>query len=206
MSTATAWHLSLSDSVHALGAAARELRAAHHHARHTAWTADPVRLIPVTGLLAVPGTDPVRPHDEALWQLSDLYMVLEHHTRDLYENAALGYAYGTAYALTAVLRSEHPRHVELPRDRAGHYLLPDDGLPDLSQSVSQRAGGRELTDLRAQLLECERIRDAEPDDSSPSEFTVDLADAAYAYGQCAERALRHLLRHAEDHGFLEAAS
>ena len=99
------WFHSLTDSVNALGAAARELRAAHQHARHTARAADPARLIPVPGLLNVTGDEPVRPHDEALWGLSDLYMVLEHHTKELYENAALGYAYGTAGSIEAVLRS-----------------------------------------------------------------------------------------------------
>ncbi|MFF7155727.1 hypothetical protein [Streptomyces sp. NPDC008139] len=191
------WHLSLTDSVYALGAAARELRTAHSHARHAAWTADPARIVPVVGMLTVPGAEPVRPHDEALWQLSDLYMVLEHHTHELYENAALGYAHGAASAVAAVLRNERPRHVELPRDRHGNYTVTADGLPDVSPSLTRDAGSTELADLRARLIACE------PDDEE-AEFTADLADAAYVYGERAERTLQHLIRFADAHGFLQA--
>ncbi|MFJ2632737.1 hypothetical protein ACIO6U_12410 [Streptomyces sp. NPDC087422] len=191
------WHLSLTDSVYALGAAARELRTAHAHARHTAWAADPARIVPVVGLLTVPDAEPVRPHDEALWQLSDLYMVLEHHTHELYENAALGYAHGAAAAVAAVLRSERPRHVELPRDRHGNYTVTADGLPDVSPSLTRDAGSAELANLRARVIACE------PADGE-EEFTVELADAAYAYGERAERTLQHLIRFADAHGFLQA--
>jgi hypothetical protein len=100
---ASTWHLGLGDSVHALGAAASELRAAHSSARTTARAADPARIIPAPGLLTVRRTGPARPHDEALWELRDLYMVVEHHARDVYENAALGYAHGAAWAVAAVL-------------------------------------------------------------------------------------------------------
>ncbi|WUH92313.1 hypothetical protein OG900_20850 [Streptomyces sp. NBC_00433] len=192
--TAQAWHLSLTASVYALGAAARELRAAHQHAQLTARATDPARIMPVPGHVTTPGAEPVRPHDEALWQLSDLYMVLEHHTAELYENAALGYAHGTATALRAVLRNDRPRHVDLPRDRNGHYVLDPADLPDLNQSLTTTAGTRELAGLRTRLL-----AHAQADD------TAAVANAAYAYGECAEAALHHLIRHAEAHGFLHAS-
>ncbi|BBA99473.1 hypothetical protein RVR_6106 [Actinacidiphila reveromycinica] len=203
--TTPEWHLSLLDSVRALAAATEELRAAHQHARHTARTADPARIIPVPGLLTVPGNaEPVRPHDEALWQLSDLYMVLEHHTHGLYENAALGYAHGTANAMSAVLRAEHPHHAELPRDRNGNYRLTADDLPDLSDSLTAQAGARDLTDLRTRLIACEQAQDTEEDDVETELSTV-LADTAHAYGQHAERALHHLIHYADTHGFLCAS-
>ncbi|MFJ2957057.1 hypothetical protein [Streptomyces sp. NPDC087270] len=198
------WHLTLLESVHALGSAARELRDAHQHARHTARTTDPARIIPVPGLLTVPGADPVRPHDEALWQLSDLYLVLDHHTRDLYENAALGYAHGTATALAAVLRSEHPHHVELPRDRNGNYPLGADDLPDFDGSLTVQAGAHELADLRTRLIACEQAQDDEQADAEV-EFSTALADTAHAYGEHAEGALHHLIRFAATHGFLHAS-
>ncbi|MET9219064.1 hypothetical protein ABZX65_09925 [Streptomyces sp. NPDC003300] len=197
------WHLSLTDSVYALGAAARELRTAHSHARHTAWTADPARIVPVVGVLTVPDAEPVRPHDEALWQLSDLYMVLEHQTKELYENAALGYAYGTAAAIAAVLRSERPRHVELPRDRHGNYTVTADGIPDVSQSVTSDAGGHELADLRARIIESEQAQNA-AEAHGEAEFSTTVADLAYAYGERAGRTLQHLIRFADAHGFLQA--
>jgi hypothetical protein len=201
------WHLALLESVCALAAAANEVRDAHQHARHTARTADPARVIPVPGLLAVPGEEPVRPHEDALWQLSDLYLVLEHHTRDLYENAALGYAHGTAAALTAVLRSEHPRHVELPRDRNGNYPLTAEDLPDLSNSLTAQAGTHELAELRTQLIACEHAQDTEgtEDVDAETELSTTLADTAHAYGEQAERALHHLIRYADAHGFLRAS-
>lgn len=202
--TTTDWSLSLTDSVVALGAAARELRAAHANARHTAWTTDPARLVPVPGLLHLADARPVGPHNEAVWQISNLHLVLEHHTMELYENGALGYAYGTSQAIEAVLRSEHPSHVELRRDRNGKYLPLPDGLPDLTDSLGSQAGDRQLTALRDRFTECERAaHDAEVVGRAP-EFSADLADAAYAYGECAEKALRYLLRFAEEHGFLRA--
>jgi hypothetical protein len=205
---ATEWHLSLTDSVYALGAAARELRAAHQHAHYTVWSNDPARLIPVVGLLNVTNTEPVRPHDEALWQLSDLYTALEHHAKELYENAALGYAHGAALAITSVLRSQAPHRVELARARSGRYVLPEDGLPDLSASISRRAGGCELADARGHFLEAEQAANAEPTDDAADlteEFATDLANAACAYGECAEHVLHHLLRFAESRGFLSAS-
>ncbi|WP_435125305.1 hypothetical protein [Actinacidiphila sp. bgisy144] len=203
--TTPEWHLSLLDSVRALAAATEELRAAHQHARHTARTADPARIIPVPGLLTISGTsEPVRPHDEALWQLSDLYMVLEHHTRDLYENAALGYAHGTANAIAAVLRAERPHHAELPRDRHGNYPLAADDLPDLSNSLTTQAGARDLTALRNQLIACEQAQDTE-EATEETGLSTTLADAAHAYGQHAERALHHLIHYADTHGFLRAS-
>jgi hypothetical protein len=204
----TAWHASLTDSVRALGAAADELRTAHQHARLTARTTDPARIIPVPGTLTVPGAaEPVRPHEDALWQLSDLYMVLEHHTRELYENAALGYAAGTATAVRAVLSSRRPHHVELIRDRNGAYVLDLDDLPDLAQSLTVQAGVRELARLRTELLACWHAQDTEVSEDTadePGGQSSALADTAHAYGTCAERALHQLIRFADAHGFLHA--
>ncbi|SDM99476.1 hypothetical protein [Actinacidiphila guanduensis] len=204
----TAWHASLADSVRALGAAADELRTAHQHAQLTARTTDPARIIPLPGTLTVPGAaEPVRPHEDALWQLSDLYMVLEHHTRELYENAALGYAVGTARAVRAVLSSQRPRHVELTRERNGAYVLDLDDLPNLAQSLTVQAGARDLARLRTELLACWHAQDSEGNEETadePGGQPSALADAAHAYGTCAERALHHLIRFADARGFLHA--
>ncbi|WP_031519834.1 hypothetical protein [Streptomyces sp. NRRL F-5123] len=184
--TDTTWHADLTASVHALGAAARELRAAHTAAVHAARAVDPTRLVPLPGLLAVPGTtEPVRPYDEALRHLTHLYAAAEQRTHELYANAALGYAHGAAQALAAVLRAERPHHVDLPRDTAGRYVLAD--LPDLAASLTTTAGARELAALHTRLR---TATDAE------------RPDAATAYGEQAERSLHHLIRHAAAHGFL----
>lgn len=186
--TDTTWHDDLTASVHALGAAARELRAAHDNARHASRAVDPARLVPLPGLLSTSDDEPVRPHDEALWQLTDLYAALEQHTGELYANAASGYSHGAAQALAAVLRAERPHRVTLPRDADGTYALPGD-LPDLAASLTTAAGSHELAERHA------RVRTASG---------TDLADAATAYGEQAERTLTHLIRFAADRGFLHA--
>jgi hypothetical protein len=183
------WHLDLANSVRTLGAAADELRTAHANARHTARAVDPARLIPVPGLVTTSGGEIVRPHDEALWQLADLYAAVEQRTQELYENAALAYAHGAAQALTAVLRAAHPRHVDLDRDARGGYVLTGE-LPDLDGSLTTAAGGPELAVLRARVL------------AAPSD---DLADAAHVYGKQAEAALAHLIHFAAGHGLLDAS-
>jgi hypothetical protein len=217
---APAWYVSLAGSVQALGAAARDLRAAHDHAQHAAWTADPARLVAAPGLITVPGTgtpstagaEPVRPHEEALRQLGDLYAVLRQHTYELYENAALGHAYGAAQALTAVLRGDRPVTVVLARDAHGRYVRPAGGLPDLAQSLTVQAGGPELDRLRGDLLAHLDAYEALATDAFDTDAPGDedsgddpgLADAAHAYGEQAERSLAHLIRFADAHGFLQA--
>lgn len=193
---ASPWMQHLTESVSVLGAAAYELYGAQQQARYAAWTCDPVRVIPFPGLVAVPGTEPARPHDEVLWQLTDLYLGLAHHLKQLYENAALAYAHGTASAIQAVLRAGTPYRVELPRDHTGRYRIPADGLPDLSQSVARAHGGFELAELREAVLVLE---DAEDDPDADADIDTLYADTAYAYGEQAKAVLQHLLSHAAEH-------
>jgi hypothetical protein len=203
MTTHTAdWPQRLAESVSVLGAAAYELYGAQPQARHTAWTCDPVRLVPFPGLVAVPDAEPARPHDEALWYLTDLYLGLAHHLKQVYENVALAYAYGAAEALKAVLRAEKPCQVELVRDRAGRYCVPIGDLPDLSQSISKRAGGQELSRLRDLVLSFEPSSDGLDIDG---DLSTELADAAYAYGEHAKAVLQHLLQIAVANGFAKAS-
>jgi hypothetical protein len=144
---------------------------------------------------------PARPHDEALWQLTDLYLSVTHHLKQLYENAALGYAHGTARAIQAVLRGKTPQSVELARDPAGRYRIPADGLPDLGQSLRRRAGGPELAELRELLLAQERDT-TDPD----TDLDTPYADAAYAYayGEHAKSVLFYLMRFATEHTYAQA--
>jgi hypothetical protein len=191
------WHVDLTNSVRTLGASAEELRTAHANARHTARAVDPARLIPVPGLVAT-GGEFVRPHDEALWQLTDLYTAVEQRTQELYENAALAYAHGAAQALTAVLRAQHPHHVDLTRDADTRYALAGE-LPDLDGSLTTAVGGPQLAALRARVLTATEL------DADDAEFTTDLADAAHAYGKQAEATLAHLIHFAAEHGVLNAS-
>jgi hypothetical protein len=190
------WMRSLTESVSVLGAAAYELFSAQQQARHAAWASDPVRIVPFPGLVAVRGTEPARPHDEVLWQLTDLHLGLAHHLKQLYENAALAYAYGAATAVQAVLRAETPARVELVRGADGRYRIPFDSLPDLSQSVALAHGGRELAELREAVLVL-----AEADDGPEADADIETlyADTAYTYGEQAKAVLQHLLHHAAKH-------
>lgn len=202
-----AWFHSLTESVFALGAAAREYRTANQAVRVASWHTDPIRLLPVDGTLSVPGAHFVRPHDDALWRLGDLYTELESRTKDLFENTALAYAYGTAAALQSVLKGERPAAVEMRRDRRGAYVPPDGLLPDLREALDNWVGSNRLADLRHDLINrehacgvaedfaaCDDLADHEAYElTSASEFAVGLADAAYAYGEHAESALHFLL-------------
>jgi hypothetical protein len=201
-----AWFHSLADSVFGLGAAAREYRTANQTARIAAWNADPFRLLSIDGTLNVPGAHFIRPHDDALSRLEEIYQQMESRARELYENTALAYAYGAAGALQAVLKGESPQYVELHRGD-GRYVIPDSLLPDLREALGEWSGNQRLAVLRegVSARECadavandlasyERLADDEAAEmANASEFATGLADCAYAYGEKAESALHFLL-------------
>ncbi|MGW6235231.1 hypothetical protein [Streptomyces sp. NPDC055094] len=201
-----AWFDTLTASAHALGAAAREYRTAHQTACTASWNVDPTRLLPVNGKLSVPGRDFVRPQDDALWRLGELYGNLRDTTKRLYENTAQAYAYGTAAAVQSVLNGERPPHIVLGR-RDSCYVLPAEPLTDLRSALSRWTGSERLASLRQRVLEqeCalayvsdlafyEDLADYECADlAHASERAAGLADSAYAYGEAAESALHFVL-------------
>ncbi|MGK5638021.1 hypothetical protein ACSNOK_06840 [Streptomyces sp. URMC 126] len=191
---AVAWFQSLTESVFALGAAARELRMANDAARVAAWSVDPHRLLPVNGELNAPEVPFFRPHDAAVCELVDVYRQLENRTKRLYENTALAYAHGAGAAALDVLRGERPHRAELRREE-GRYVLPATGLPDPTGLLGGWYGGLRLVELRRVLLQRQDEADAaraEPR-CGADEFAVGLADAAYAFGEQAESALHFAL-------------
>ncbi|MFI0737905.1 hypothetical protein ACH4PU_07335 [Streptomyces sp. NPDC021100] len=191
---AVAWFQSLTESVFALGAAARELRMANDAARVAAWSVDQHRLLPVNGELNVPENPFFRPHDAAVYQLGNAYRQLENCTKRLYENTALAYAHGAAAAALAVLRGERPHRAELQREK-GQYTLPATGLPDPTGLLGGWNGGPRLVELRRVLLQRQDEADAAREEPrcGADEFVVGLADAAYAFGEQAESALHFAL-------------
>jgi hypothetical protein len=200
------WFHSLTESVYALGAAAREYRTANQAARTASWHIDPLRLLPVDGTVSVVDRDYIRPHDDAVWKIGDLYSELGSRTKKLYENAALAYAYGTTAVLVSVLKGERPSHIELGRGD-GLYVLPPIPLPDLSEELGNWRDSQGLSALRQNvaerecavaavndLLSCEDLADYESADMThASEVAAGLADSAYAYGEQAESALHFAL-------------
>lgn len=185
--TTTAWFVSLTDSVSALGIAAREYRVACQSAHIAAWHVEPVRMLPVDGVVIDMTGSSVSPHDDALRQLGELYTGLRLTIRDLYQNTALAYAHGTAAALHQVLAGQRPAYVELPRSQ-GRYELPTDDLPDLLNALRSWTETTWLDELRERVLD----RQIEAFSSGPEGNTA-LADAAFAYGEKAEGALHHVL-------------
>jgi hypothetical protein len=207
MPTATApWFHTLTESVHALGTAAREYRTAHQAARVASWNLEPARLLPIEGLINVPERHYVSPHDDAVTKLADAYRSLETHTSKLYENTTLAYAHGTASVLQAVLLGERPPHIALSR-RDGLYVRPATFLPDLSTELGNWHDAHRLTSLRHDVIERERAAATVTDWTFYSDLTdfrnadltaattlaAGLADTALAYAETAESALHFAL-------------
>lgn len=215
--TTYAWFHSLSDSVFALGAAAREHRAASEAARVAAWSTEPNRLLPVDGTLRVNETRLLQPHDTAVTMLSQLFGGLRRHTEHLHENTCLAYAYGAAEGVRLVSQGNRPRHIELRRNDGLYVLPPASLLPDLGRALAGWPGSERVARLRAEVMRYEfaaSVHRAEPSNGNQSdheasevfpasEFTASLADSAYAYGEVAESALNYLLLAARANHFPE---
>ncbi|OII67463.1 hypothetical protein [Streptomyces sp. CC77] len=207
--TASAWFHSITDSVFALGAAAREFRAAHEAARLASWNTDRTRLQYVEGEVSVPElTTRTQPHDHAVWLIHDHCSAHERRLGGLYEGSARTYAYGTASAVLAVLDGRRPRHVELRRSGLGTYTVPGGRLPDLQPRLERWAGCRQLSALHQAVLDHEHAAAAAEQDADSegvltdheaaaltrtSTYATGTADALYAYGEAAERALHFAL-------------
>ncbi|GAA0462606.1 hypothetical protein ACFQ2B_37315 [Streptomyces stramineus] len=187
--TTIAWFDSLTASVFALGAAARETRLARQAAQVATWHIEPARLRAVIGDVNISGEYRISPQDVALNQIRGLCRAYQSVTTDLYENLALAYAYGTAGALLAVVKGYRPRYAELRRDRTERYELPDGPLPDFRGDLGNWSGQRRLALLRSQVGARRTARYTGPSEGTPT----GLADCAYAYGEQAEMALHHQL-------------
>ncbi|MFI5703649.1 hypothetical protein ACIA78_26830 [Streptomyces xanthochromogenes] len=200
------WFHSLTQSVAALGLAAREYGMAAQSARLAAWSVDSARLAVVPGTVSVRGRHYLSPYDDSVRQLSELHTEVERQIRDLYENAALAYAYGTAAVVTSVREGRCLSHVELGRID-GRYVIPKEPLPHFGGALDEWLGGPYLGLLRdiviehvrakkeirerdffEDLADCESTQFAEV-----SELASGLADSAMTYGEHVERALHFVL-------------
>ncbi|MBW8088492.1 hypothetical protein IGW14_10710 [Streptomyces hygroscopicus subsp. hygroscopicus] len=213
MTSPMPWFETLTDSVYALGAAAREAQRAARTAELARDAYDLDRLRPVDGEVRLdgraPGGVPFRPHDAALFTIGDVLMDQAHKLRTLYSQAAEGYAYGTAWAILRVLEGQQPDAVQLGRSREGFYVIPGElsPLPPLMPGLERWNGYNKLVHAHARWAICEEAGlfaeylDEQPQlsDHEAGELheAIDTAtgvpDAAYAYGQLAESALRFAL-------------
>ncbi|UFQ16879.1 MULTISPECIES: hypothetical protein [Streptomyces] len=204
--TTRAWFHDLTESVFAVGAGAREYRMAHQAAQSAAWSFESARLDSVEGAVSVVGRYFIQPHHETLRNLKEIHDSTEVRIKALYENTSLAYAYGTAHAVADIARGQRPRHLEFAR-RDGFYGIPAAPLPNLEVVLARWPGGPNLIALGEILTEHIRARDLardfsfyedfadchSPESAEASKFAAGLADAAYAYGEVAERALHFVV-------------
>ncbi|KOU72541.1 hypothetical protein ADK61_26790 [Streptomyces sp. XY66] len=215
-STTRPWFETLTDSVTALGAAAREARTAHRAAQAAGAQYNLDRLRLLDGAITVPGRSsgmPDRPHDRALFTIGHSHGEHEHRMADLYEDAAAAYAYGTAWAIQRVLDGQQPPLVVLGRTSDGRTIIPGEVFPYPSafKGLDGWSGHAGFERARGEL---ERLGDLwacvhgldEPD--IPDTFDLldttekleAFPDAAFAFGRIAESALTFaLLDHRHPH-------
>ncbi|MEU8870276.1 hypothetical protein AB0D24_03775 [Streptomyces javensis] len=213
MTSPMPWFESLTDSVYALGAAAREAQRAARTAELARDAYDLDRLRPVDGRIRIDGRGsqavPFRPHFRALLTIGDILTDQANQLRRLYTQAADGYAYGTAWAILRVLDGQQPDAVHLGRSPEGFYIIPGElcPIPSLMPGLERWSGYEEFVQTHAQWAICEEAGlyaehlDEQPklSDHEAGELhkALDTAtgtpDAAYAYGQLAESALHFAL-------------
>ncbi|MFJ4322212.1 hypothetical protein ACIP3A_03700 [Streptomyces tricolor] len=200
------WDDSLTDSVYALGAAARECQTAHQAAviakEHV--HLDRIKLLDGTVDRRHPGyTTEQEPHLTVLSQIGTIQLNTKHQLQRLYTEAALAYAHGANWAVRQVQSGEQPAHVAFTVDATG---ASDFGpLPELK--LDRYAGEAALERARRAYERC-LAAGAEAEDIDRQAYIADheasamhaaldiaagLADAAYAYGVQAERALSFAL-------------
>ncbi|MEU8877584.1 hypothetical protein AB0D24_41945 [Streptomyces javensis] len=207
------WFESLTDSVYALGAAAREAQRAARAAELARDAYDLDRLRPVDGEVRLDGRDPggvpFRPHDAALFTIGDALREQAFKLRTIYTQTATGYAYGTAWAILRVLEGQQPDAVQLGRSREGIYAIPGElcPVPSLMPGLERWSGYKKFVQAHARWALCEEAGmyaeylDEQPQlaDHEAGELheALDAAsgvpDAAYAYGQHVESALHFAL-------------
>ncbi|MGP3685411.1 hypothetical protein ACTVZO_11990 [Streptomyces sp. IBSNAI002] len=206
--TAMPWFETLTDSVSALGAAAREARIAHRAAQAASEQYNPDRLRPVDGAITIPGRQsgvPDRPHDRALFEIGASHRAHERRMTELCDNTAAAYAYGAAWAIHRVLDGQQPPLVELGRKPDGRTAIPDELLPvpPAFKGLDRWSGHQRFEHARRELERLGNLWDCIgldehdfPDGFNIADTLEDLEgfpDAAFLYGQIAESALTFTL-------------
>lgn len=208
------WFEDLTDSVRALGEAAREYQLAHTAAFNLYAGVEPDRRRLHEGKVAAqPGPSTTgwprtpftrEPHADAVFTLTDTYRTLTFELHRLYENAALCYAAGCAWAIRTVQAGHNPNGVILPVSEDRRTLLP--GSFHI-EGLEQYARGRQLAAAYERLSTCLEAAGYAADLDSRGDLldheagwmhdAVDVAsgtaDAAYAYGVLAESGLQFTL-------------
>ncbi|WP_435057533.1 hypothetical protein [Streptomyces sp. bgisy060] len=208
--TTLPWFETLTDSVFALGAAARETHTAHQAAQAAATQYDLDRVRLLDGEITVPGSfTPPRPHDRAVMGIGQALQECRNRMESLSTDAALSYAYGTAWAILLVLDGQEPPRVELGLTAEGHLTIPAElaPIPPAIKGLDRWCDNARFDKARQRWWECDSAGEY-ADALSDQEYLADheatemhqayaeargLTDAAYAYGVLAESALHYAL-------------
>ncbi|MEU4583685.1 hypothetical protein AB0F92_16595 [Kitasatospora aureofaciens] len=202
------WYTNLTDSLSALGAAAREARLAARAAQTTHALYDLDRIKPVDATVTAdnrPYDTEIRPHDSVLFRLITAHREHADRLNSIYGMAALTYADGATWAITQVIAGNQPTAVHGYCDADGTFVIPGP-LPEVT-GLERWNGWKAFLAARKAMDECE-YASAFADGLAAESYLSDhdagelhdaidrasgLPDAAFIYGQHAETALRFAL-------------
>lgn len=203
------WTDSLFDSVYALYETAREYQTSHRATQVAAESVDWDRRNTHKGYIALEGrtlygrTATRVPHEDALSVLSRLYGAVASEARRHYEEAALLYASGAAWAIKSVQRGDTPPFVAFQVDHWGDavpHAMDIPGLdtyaegPALDAAYSAVVRCMNASEYGEELAGRDEVSDHE---SAEMHRAIDaasgLADAAFAYGLLAQKAVNFVL-------------
>ncbi|WP_329615040.1 hypothetical protein OG244_19565 [Streptomyces brevispora] len=203
------WTESLFDSVYALYETAREYQLAHRAAQAAVETVNIDRRKAHEGRITLVDETTVygkfrshEPHADALFGLSRLYGDLESVTGRRYEEAALLYASGAAWAIREVLTGETPTRVgfvtedrlPVPRSMQIPGLLTYSEGPALDAAYDAVRRCMDVSEYGEDLAGRDYVTDHEAGEMfRAGDVAGGLADAAYAYGLLAQRAVNFAL-------------
>lgn len=204
------WFDQLTDSVRALGEAANEYRLAHLAAKVSYAGVDLMRRTLQEGKVGVSrvggGTvypDTRGPHNIAVITLSSMYSHQMHRIENCYEDAALLYASGAAWAIQAVQAGQTPERVEFEVGPDGKLIprsMAITGLEPCTVAKPLAAASERLSRCLDAAVYGEGI-DAQgyvaDHEAAAMHDALDVArgipDAAMAYGLLAEQGLSYVL-------------
>lgn len=203
------WAESLFDSVYALYETAREYQLAHRAAQVTVETVNIDRRKAHEGRITLVDQTTVygrfrthETHADALFELSRLYGDLEAKVGRRYEEAALLYASGAAWAIREVLTGETPTRVgfvtedrlPVPRSMQIPGLDTYSGGPGLDAAYDAVRRCMEAAEYGEDLAGRDYVSDHEAGEMfRAGDVARGLAEAAFAYGLLAQRALNFVL-------------
>ncbi|MFE7347495.1 hypothetical protein [Streptomyces fimicarius] len=204
------WTESLFDSVYALYETAHEYQTAHRAAQVAEQMVGMDRRQIHEGRIALQGrvnaygrTLTREPHEKAIYDLGTLYRQAESKLHRCYEEAALLYASGAAWAIASVQRGDTPAVVTFQTDDDGDAVpsrLDIPGLdtyaegPALDAAYSALVHRMNASDYAEDLAGRDHVTDHEAGEMfRAGDIATGLADAAFAYGLLAQRAVNFVL-------------